>query len=309
MLNEKTTETGNPETDQSATPSGDNQEPTSKESEKPETDSQGDSQEPTSDPVDKILNEEESARKAELEAAALKEENDRKSREGRERKARDDEIQGLQDKIRLLEKLVANSDNAQPTNPDTEDNFFVPDRPWLDRETGEVDWEAVPQHLLRNQQMQEAQQQKFQQTLQELQGNITGMEQERKEESESVVWQQKFGISDENYKVFKRLQKQEGDASAFEYLGLATKESEGIRAAQALQDEQRATAPILASGPAPPNVTERENAVESMAQEIADMPLGEARTLAAYELHEKLDPATASAVLNRAQELTKAKVA
>ena len=234
---------------------------------------------------------------------------------GREQKKWDTERQQMLDEINILKKAVANndSDNSQSSNPtstETEtDPFFQPTGPWRNQD-GSINWEAAPQYLLRYAQQQGGNikdlEKQVTEGLASLRNEVIGIQSESKAAAEAQEWKNKFGILEENYQTFKNLLDTKGQLAAFEYLSLTKKEVDGQRAAMELQEQQRGNVPILNAGTPPVNVKEQENNVEALAKQIAEMPFGPERTNAAYEVSERVDPLTASAVLTRAAELTRA---
>ena len=302
MLEEKTTETGEPTENPIATSDLEPEKTTSNESENAD----GSPVIKPAETVEDILTTEEKARKDELVNASQKHQNDLKAIQGRERKSWDDEKQQLHSVIDTLKNAVNTNNGNSTANPaDSDDDLHNPSQPWMD-ENGNLNLEALPEWLLRASQVQDKSVKKANEEITALRNTLTGIQTDGKAVVEAQNWQNKFGISADDYNVFENLKKTQGDIAAFEFLNITKKEVDGQRAAQAQRDKERGRAPIFSSGDAASPVRESSDEIDSLAQELANEPFGEERTMKLYEIHERVSsPEVASAILDRAAILTK----
>lgn len=317
-------ETGNPiESQESATPSLENQPPTSRESEletqqppanpsvtanpanpsvptqTPETkpeEAQGD----PADVVKDILSQEERERKERLiQSATAKEINDQKSAHGRELKAKDDEISRL---TNLVDKLTDNKDESVSDDSD-DDDLYVPSGPFHNPD-GTINEDTLPEWVLRNQQIQGKEMKSTQESLKEIAENLKTSRQNEIDRAKASKYKEKFGLSDESYAIYKSLLEKD-EVEAADFLWLERKEAEGQKAAIELQQQQRGNAPTILTTDAPTQVTSTDDGVEAYAQQLASMPFGTERTNAFYNVVKQVpDEQLASRIIERAREIT-----
>lgn len=254
---------------------------------------------PAADAVQQILSQEERDRKEALIQSATKETNDLKSQHGREIKAKDDEISRL---TNLVEKLTDKKEESV-SNDSEDDDLFVPSGPFHNPD-GTINEDTMPEWLLRNQQIQGKEMKSTQETLKDIAESLKVSRQNEVDREKASKFKDKFGLSDESYAVYQSLLEKD-EVEAADYLWLERKEIEGQKAAVELQQQQRGNAPTVLTTDAPSQITSQDDGIEAYAQQLASMPFGTERDEAFYDVITNVpEERVASRILERAREIT-----
>ena len=231
--------------------------------------------------TDEILTPEERELRDSLLEGGDKETNNLKSQFGRERKAWEQERAELlkivdQATSAIAEKSGNGQSNGQSGADDGEPTYYTPSQEFLN-EDGTLNLDGIGEWNYRAAQMHQHELDQLKQMIKDLGGDVSGIQQRSEESQAAEQWAEKYGVKPESYLNYKRIQQEQGEMAAFDYMRIEQKEAQGIQAAEAHRQAERGTAPPISNGTPPPTVTEQGQTAEQVAKEIMDMPYGDAR--------------------------------
>ena len=253
----------------------------------------------SSDTEPEILTAEEQALLDNYEDGTQKEVNDIKSQHGRDikiAKQREQELLGI------IDKLSTPSDNGKEENDDQgekEPDLYTPTQPW-ENEDGTLNLDGMSEWNYRALQQHQETLKKINKQLESFGININDIQSSSQEQQEAAEWGKKHGISEDDFRHYKTIQKDKGEMAGFEYLTLKRKLVDGQKAAQAHREKERGNTPVtMTPGAAPVAARADGNVVTTEAERISKMKYGENRTTALSSLHDKYPTDVASAIIRQ----------
>ena len=275
--NEETTEEST-ETDES-TSSGDESTEESSTSTSSDKESQ-ESQDTDESSDDEILSAEEVERREELLSNLdEKERLDSKSQIGRIEKEYKQKISELNAVITAT-KTTDDKSGSTASDDDDEPQYHTPSQPFHN-EDGSINEDALSEwNYLSNQKLYQKLLEQEKQ-LKALGGDVTSFQKTEAQTKAAQVFQKRYGLSQEVFENYTEIKNEKGEFDAIEYLEIERKEKQGIDAAQAHRDTQRApVASLIGSDSARSSPSGEDNVAEAIAKDILAIPRGDKRNAA-----------------------------